>query len=1310
MPSYDCVNPYQRMPRVLTTGTRRPAPPPPPTALPSAPPLVGDTRAEGDSELAALYRAALLETKGEAAHDANIQVYPLPDHSSFGQWWTQLSQALQSQEFTQWMAKVGVALGSIVLTPGAGQIQFRLTPDRDPGQRLHTLTQADADWAAVSGLIMEAAKVIAAEDASASFKPPLPPFERRAPLDRVRHFYKEPQTLTRTAAVTRAATLLQNKAFVELPLHRPMKLHESRSETMLERHQAGLADIDSRYQAGNELKHLAGAVRANSDGSTDIAQALLTRKVLVPLDSSYQPAGADKTNGVSLKQYLDDHGLDIPSNHEQLDNLANALMTGQLQPPLNGDYSGALGWPQPVDPAIYQALRSVITQGKVGDIDLGRFKNVLEYLLEKRSISASEARNPRQLIDNLIHSPKGYALGAALQALFEAKSIKGSANDWLMAAMSLDKNEATANADPRSDIEGYPLMSADNAGKTASTVVDALRVALLTRGKASAQAAAPYATLLLSSRAPEFLVKGIPDQVVLGSHAWVSFVTAVERIEAKAPGATAQMSYEHVMRQASVAPVTVEERETEYRAQGNALRHWAVANGLGTPSTEAAMNTVRTTFDAQITVLKDASQTALGASPNMKEMALEKLKTALPDIDPRHFEKKCISLQPSNRHFPGPYSVLDLYMDGRPADFAPPGPDDNLGSFGRSLLGATTFGLFNHLSNAKDAPSSAVWVSSANDIDISKVLTALKALPRLSPSYDTEFASFAAGAEKITRAQVKHLISTLPLADRQHLEYGKITVTREMDLATNKRQQPRRTRTSEGCVLVKTEHNGQIHTYQINRLTNEIIKRRDLGDFATGDRTLEGRHPYKAFEVITPPGNYAPDLRDARPVAGVPSSFSSERSDYIAQAMVTDLDLSAAKQSGKGVTTFDTEVPTHEVAAQLGLNLIPFRSAIVNFQKGNLGEGIEDLGLDLFGFVVGLGAAAKAGKVARVVASPLGKAAHVAKIVARAAIGSLNPVGGLDDLARGVWAGARKTVAAANKGINHLRGAARSVDLVDVIKSHDIAQGTFKTAQGVDGGKALAKFDDATKHWYAYDPRKKQVYGKPLKEFTAEQSKLVDGKAQNSLLDAGLSKDNVVRMGGPMENLTFIASEMHTFEDAYKNTKRLNISAHGAEPGPGNKNLFYGTQVVVEGVAYDAQGLLALLKSKGVNPMHYDNVRLLVCYGADGIGTSFAHEFQKLIQRPVKAFEGPVSMNYGATPLTAHRNEVENAFRQRFPTLTPEKLKMITDTHVRQRVTVNAPHEVDKAHGKRIILDTTPLNGAPSSTVSTINYVPRHFT
>ena len=78
----------------------------------------------------------------------------------------------------------------------------------------------------------------------------------------------------------------------------------------------------------------------------------------------------------------------------------------------------------------------------------------------------------------------------------------------------------------------------------------------------------------------------------LGSHAWVSFVTAVERIEANAPGATATMSYAQVMLHAGIAPVTAQEHRVEYLAQNAALKHWAVINGMGLPATDDAMHAV----------------------------------------------------------------------------------------------------------------------------------------------------------------------------------------------------------------------------------------------------------------------------------------------------------------------------------------------------------------------------------------------------------------------------------------------------------------------------------------------------------------------------------------------------------------------------------------------------------------------------------------------------------------------------------------------------------------------------------------------
>ena len=54
-----------------------------------------------------------------------------------------------------------------------------------------------------------------------------------------------------------------------------------------------------------------------------------------------------------------------------------------------------------------------------------------------------------------------------------------------------------------------------------------------------------------------------------------------------------------------------------------------------------------------------------------KEIALAQLRTAFPDMDPALFEQHCITLEPAVADFPGPYSMLDLYLDGRSASGAP---------------------------------------------------------------------------------------------------------------------------------------------------------------------------------------------------------------------------------------------------------------------------------------------------------------------------------------------------------------------------------------------------------------------------------------------------------------------------------------------------------------------------------------------------------------------------------------------------------------------------------------------------------------
>lgn len=208
---------------------------------------------------------------------------------------------------------------------------------------------------------------------------------------------------------------------------------------------------------------------------------------------------------------------------------------------------------------------------------------------------------------------------------------------------------------------------------------------------------------------------------------------------------------------------------------------------------------------------------------------------------------------------------------------------------------------------------------------------------------------------------------------------------------------------------------------------------------------------------------------------------------------------------------------------QLFLDLIPLRSAIANFSKGNHLEGASDLALDVFGFVTaGAGVAAKVTKAGAKVASAAAKAIQVAKVIGVAAIQAFNPLDGFSDLVAGgarlLGKGANLVRATGAEVVNKLKGASGSYDLLKAAsKHHDAAAtGTFKVAgQNVDGGAVLQNG-----RWYAFDVHRMRPYGSPLEGFTAKTSAMdgaiitrpaESGSALNNRLfgDYGVAESNI---------------------------------------------------------------------------------------------------------------------------------------------------------------------------------------------------------
>lgn len=351
-------------------------------------------------------------------------------------------------------------------------------------------------------------------------------------------------------------------------------------------------------------------------------------------------------------------------------------------------------------------------------------------------------------------------------------------------------------------------------------------------------------------------------------------------------------------------------------------------------------------------------------------------------------------------------------------------------------------------------------------------------------------------------------------------------------------------RNTDNNLLFKIERTGKApRTYEVDLKNDRILERTDLGDFQPGKFPLDHTHPGTNFVEVKPVSSrpYPPGLTDEKHDAPVvPNSYSSERTSYIADAFITNSDIETFEKEAQGLTTFDTEVPFYKKFREFMLNLIPLRSAIINFQEGKIGEGILDLSLDIFGFMAGIGAAAKSAKALQVGASLLGKTLHVGKIVGRGAIGALNPLDGLGDLAIG---GAKL----AGKGAKSLSGAIRNSDLLHLATRADVAELTVKGPNGVSQYKTLAKVDTRTGKVYRYSAKADKVYGRPLEGFSMNPGGAND---RYSLLGRQLAVDNVVDMGGAMRDIKAIDKEIFTFVNDVQGTSRLTIVAHGWERNP----------------------------------------------------------------------------------------------------------------------------------------------------------------
>ncbi|MFB3301801.1 hypothetical protein [Pseudomonas sp. AMR01] len=865
-----------------------------------------------------------------------------------------------------------------------------------------------------------------------------------------------------------------------------------------------LADNETIKDVALRLRGIVGWVDSN------FSTWLTKTRVNAHPDSTYALSGVTFPN---IATVIADLGYKLPSTDDEVKALAHALEQKADQHPL-GNFGGGLSWPVPLSHADLAKMQAFVVSDESGT------KGQKGYLLDSRSIPASDLQNPAEALQRILENPRTLALGQELQRHMDGVSTDTSTYDYVLALLHYKLDPESWAAPERNKIANFDLLQPDNWGQPPSQVAAKLRNHLIAQKRCSPALANMVSYLLLARTAPQFLIKDMPDSVTIGSQAWVNLSIAAATVEAERPGAVANMTFAQVM---SYSTTTEGQSDAVASAQRNALVDWAVANGVVQKSTDDAytgeqLDTIRTAFNQQLNDRLSASQTMDKAIPTRKEIALEKLKERFGDLGAL-FEEKLLgtdqySGEPEQVGLSGLHSLLDIAM--------------------------------------MDLPNSRPFTSSDSRIPLA-ALNSNRTFG-VTQAFDQQVASAIEDKKAAVNTTVRHLISQLPLEDRKNFEHGKISFFQESSYqlgagfwgSTPGPKQPQ--------LLANIERDGKTYAYEINFNTGTIkpvnaqrAKQQEARQAAWVDQTVK-------FEPL----GSSPNLERESPSSESSiNSFSSSRSADVADVFIAHLELDDPdiKKQARGQTTLDELNGGPKPLSDFLLNLIPLRSAIVNFQKGNYGEGVFDLSLDVFGFLTA--GAATAGKLVKIGSSSLStgaKALKTAKVIGAATIGVLNPVSGLGDVAAAggklLSKGAGYLASKGSEIVNKLKGATGSYDLLKAAsKSNGVtATGTYTLAeQTLETGAVFREGQ-----WYGFDPIGNRPYGPPLKDFTPKVVAL-EGEIR-TFTDTWLGKMIGSVLAPPAVNPNFRSD----FIEAVKTAKATDKAAYIRGSNSGKPEQIFG--------------------------------------------------------------------------------------------------------------------------------------------------------
>jgi len=405
---------------------------------------------------------------------------------------------------------------------------------------------------------------------------------------------------------------------------------------------------------------------------------------------------------VDVDQWLAFHGLNVPTNASENNNLMAFL---EFDPGVDelGNYWGQLVADDPslvvLSTEQFTSVRQITAKVIAPD------KNLLEKLHRETGRVFVTFDNAAERIVQIVNHPAAQAYARKYVSeldWFGAQSGQDvSAEDLaqlLITAILLDLHPLIGNAQSRKSIDGFDLYAPDNVGRASSLVREDLQAFLYTKGWVD-PALAPLAShLLLAEIAPEFLVKGVPPSLMMGSVGWVSFCRAVALAEAVSKGACRVMTYAQIMAYADLEPVSDPLTRLRDLAMIDPIVDWALINGVVTTNelTQAETGTTERALSAFQEYADNFTHLARAYSsplPSREDIARAALQSAAPTCD--FLDDKVLNQRPGLYASPTAMSMVDLHMSGDLVggqwDFRAVFPDEHISTTPDLLAGISNY-------------------------------------------------------------------------------------------------------------------------------------------------------------------------------------------------------------------------------------------------------------------------------------------------------------------------------------------------------------------------------------------------------------------------------------------------------------------------------------------------------------------------------------------------------------------------------------------------------------------------------------------